>query len=291
MYRSVAIRDSRASLQLGSSMWRLSWITFIFLPATFIVGFFGMNVETFAGGGSADIKWFFIVLFPFFAVVIIGWYILKHLLAKNRRTPVQRGLYEALYTHLEGQNPLLWTRQGPREYVVPADWVSRVKWRLIRYWAKADNRVVKPGEVNEPIGGWERIKRWLMDKWTREIKVVKELGVGIGTRRLLGGEGLELGEVMTVENPNAGRVVPMGRVIITNEDGEGGVQTEVAEPRVDGGGSAEGSPTRGNVAMLASGLAPLEPDENSEILVEERREDEGFMEEEREITRGDYEHR
>nr|POE93565.1 hypothetical protein CFP56_19577 [Quercus suber] len=37
MYKSVGIRDSRQSLQLGLSMWRLSWITFIFLPLTFIV--------------------------------------------------------------------------------------------------------------------------------------------------------------------------------------------------------------------------------------------------------------
>ena len=35
MYKSVGIRDSRQSLQLGLSMWRLSWITFIFLPLTF----------------------------------------------------------------------------------------------------------------------------------------------------------------------------------------------------------------------------------------------------------------
>ena len=38
MYKSVGIRDSRQSLQLGLSMWRLSWITFIFLPLT--VSFF-----------------------------------------------------------------------------------------------------------------------------------------------------------------------------------------------------------------------------------------------------------
>lgn len=39
MYKSVEIRDSRQSLGLSTSMWRLSWITFIFLPLTFIVGF------------------------------------------------------------------------------------------------------------------------------------------------------------------------------------------------------------------------------------------------------------
>ena len=42
MYKSVGIRDSRHGLQLNTSMWRLSWITFIFLPLTFMVGFFGM---------------------------------------------------------------------------------------------------------------------------------------------------------------------------------------------------------------------------------------------------------
>jgi len=99
---------------------------------------------------------------------------------------------------------------------------------------------VKPGEVNEPIGGWERIKRWLMKKWTKEIKVV---GVGIGTK---GREGFELEEAMTVENPNAERVIPMGRVIITNENGEG---AEVVEQRVEGRSSAEESPTSGNVGI------------------------------------------
>lgn len=41
MYKSVGIRDARYSIELGTSMWRLSWITFIFLPLTFIGGFFG----------------------------------------------------------------------------------------------------------------------------------------------------------------------------------------------------------------------------------------------------------
>jgi Mg2+ and Co2+ transporter CorA len=41
MYKSVGIRDARHSIELGTSMWRLSWITFIFLPLTFIGGFFG----------------------------------------------------------------------------------------------------------------------------------------------------------------------------------------------------------------------------------------------------------
>ncbi|KAK4938686.1 hypothetical protein LTR28_009549 [Elasticomyces elasticus] len=58
LYKSVGIRDSRHSLQLGMSMWRLSWITFIFLPLTFIVGFFGMNLDTF--NNHPSIRWYFL---------------------------------------------------------------------------------------------------------------------------------------------------------------------------------------------------------------------------------------
>lgn len=58
MYKSVGIRDSRQSLQLGLSMWRLSWITFIFLPLTFISGFFSMSVSLF--DNSPNIGWYFL---------------------------------------------------------------------------------------------------------------------------------------------------------------------------------------------------------------------------------------
>ena len=57
MYKSVGIRDSRQSLQLGLSMWRLSWITFIFLPLTFMVSFFGMNVTWF--NPPTNVGWWF----------------------------------------------------------------------------------------------------------------------------------------------------------------------------------------------------------------------------------------
>lgn len=55
MYKSVAIRDTRVSLELNHSLWRLSWVTFIFLPLTFLCGFFGMNVDWFTDNPSA--KW------------------------------------------------------------------------------------------------------------------------------------------------------------------------------------------------------------------------------------------
>ena len=45
MYKSISIRDAHQSLEINTSMWRLSWITFIFLPLTFLAGVFGMNVS------------------------------------------------------------------------------------------------------------------------------------------------------------------------------------------------------------------------------------------------------
>lgn len=55
VYKSISINDARRSMELNASLWRLSWVTFIFLPLTFLVGFFGMNVDVFANDPA--IKW------------------------------------------------------------------------------------------------------------------------------------------------------------------------------------------------------------------------------------------
>ena len=72
MYKSVAIRDARQSLVLNASLWRLSWITFIFLPLTFLSGFFGMSVRPFTHGPS--IKWYFVVGVPLMVLVFAFWF-------------------------------------------------------------------------------------------------------------------------------------------------------------------------------------------------------------------------
>ena len=43
MFKAVSLRDAHDTLHYGESMWRLSWITFIFLPLTFSTGLFGMS--------------------------------------------------------------------------------------------------------------------------------------------------------------------------------------------------------------------------------------------------------
>jgi hypothetical protein len=47
VYKSVSIRDTRNLYELNTSLWRLSWVTFVFLPLTFVAGVFRMNVDTF----------------------------------------------------------------------------------------------------------------------------------------------------------------------------------------------------------------------------------------------------
>jgi Mg2+ and Co2+ transporter CorA len=88
MYKSVSIRDARLSLELNASLWRLSWITFIFLPLTFLVGFFGMNVDMF--NDRPSLKWYFITAVPFMLLVFLGWLAFKQLLSNHFRVHTTR---------------------------------------------------------------------------------------------------------------------------------------------------------------------------------------------------------
>ncbi|KAI9697527.1 MAG: hypothetical protein M1820_007793 [Bogoriella megaspora] len=177
MYKSVGIRDSRHSLQLGTSMWRLSWITFIFLPLTFIVGFFGMNADIFADDPS--IKWYFISAVPLMVLVFVFWYVIKHFLAKRRQTPYQRGIYEHLYHDLSTEYPTLWTRSGPRRSVRPQGFVSSIQWRLLELWF-APEKTIRLRTVDQDedgssdLGTWARAKRNLARRWLRSIKIRKD---------------------------------------------------------------------------------------------------------------------
>ena len=173
MYKSVEIRDSRQSLGLGTSMWRLSWITFIFLPLTFIVGFFGMNVDTFSMDPS--IKYYFAAAVPLMVLVLILWYVLKHALASRHQTPYQRGVYEHLYHDLATQNPTLWSRAGPRRGVQPVGFYSTFRWWLLRRWFDPRRTIAKPpSDPDEDVGGsglgsWARVKRTLARRWLGTI--------------------------------------------------------------------------------------------------------------------------
>ncbi|OAX77982.1 hypothetical protein ACJ72_07713 [Emergomyces africanus] len=171
LYQSVSIRDSRHSIQLGVSMWRLSWITFIFLPLTFIVGFFGMNVDTFADNPS--IKWYFISCVPFMLSVLAAWYIVKHVIARQRQTPYQRGIYENFFHSMATENPSLWSRAGPRDYVHPKGRLARLKWYLIKRWTAPEKTIqaqrVADDHGVDSLGAISKLKRYLICRWTSQI--------------------------------------------------------------------------------------------------------------------------
>ncbi len=204
MYKSVGIRDSRHSLQLNTSMWRLSWITFTFLPLTFLVGFFGMNVDTFQQNPS--IKWYFVVAVPMMILVLLLWYAIKHFLASDRQTPYQRGIYEHLFHDLATKYPLLWSQSGPRDFVRPQRTMDRLKWGLVRYW-NAPGKTIKAGAVGEDaqydddLGALSRLKRSLTLRWTSQIQntTISDSGLSVDSLEEGATSGADMVSTGTIE--------------------------------------------------------------------------------------------
>jgi hypothetical protein len=173
MYKSVGIRDSRHSLQLGTSMWRLSWITFIFLPLTFLSGFFGMNVSTFQNSaGFPSIFWYFVFAVPLIILVIISVNLLKSLVDMRREDPLRRSTYETIYSQFALERPDLWSLVGPRNYVQPSGLFSRIKWRLIKSWFHPSKTIAaKPWSDINDMGLAARMKHWIARHWLQEIRI------------------------------------------------------------------------------------------------------------------------
>ena len=110
-------------------------------------------------------------------VVFISWYLLKHWLTNHRQSPHQSGIYEALYVDLHNRRPELWSNAGPHNHVRPKGRVSKIKWRLMVHWM-SPKRLLPPkplaGQIlgNEPFGAYNRLKRYLVRKWTPEIEMI-----------------------------------------------------------------------------------------------------------------------
>ena len=176
LYKSVEIRDSRHSLSLNLSLWRLSWITFIFLPLTFLSTFFGMNTDTFKS--NPEIKWYFIAAVPMMLLVLCGWYVFKHFLASQRQTPYSRGIYEGFFHDLAVAYPSLWSRVGPRKNTVkPKGFLERIKWWLTLRWNDSKKTIYAGsniGSAYDDLGVWSRFKRQLTRKWTAHLQSSNE---------------------------------------------------------------------------------------------------------------------
>lgn len=81
-----------------------------------------------------------------------------------------------MFHDLAVQHPDLWTRAGPRRYIKPEGFYSRVKWRLLNIWFDPNKTVRKPaGDPDEDdgdsgLGSWARFKRMLARQWLGSIK-------------------------------------------------------------------------------------------------------------------------
>ena len=131
-----------------------------------------MNVDTFADNPS--MKWYFISAVPFMACILGMWYIMKHILARQRQTPYQRGIYENFFHDMSTANPTLWSRVGPRDYVQPKGRVAKIKWLLIRRWSAPEKTIkAAPGRESTPeddLGAVSKLKRYLIRRWTSQIQ-------------------------------------------------------------------------------------------------------------------------
>jgi hypothetical protein len=294
MYKSVEIRDSRHSLQLGTSMWRLSWITFIFLPLTFIVGFFGMNVDTFQN--YPRIRYYFAAAVPLMVIVIVLWFIIKHMLAQRHQDPLRRGVYENLFHDLSTQHPRLWSRNGPRDTVVPRGMISTLKWRLLSTWFAPERTIARgrhgsgPDPADDELSFWGRVKRRLARRWLGSITVApSSAAADQGESGLLvdGGSGvpavqelLALAQPIAVAEgePAAARVSTPPRPMVTEV--EPGARRSRVRTATGGSRGSRGSRSRSrSTSPRASGddgsvLSGLMVDEKGASSDEERDRDE-----------------
>ena len=174
MYKSVGIRDSRHSLQLNLSMWRLSWITFIFLPLTFISSFFGMNVDTFQNNPA--LRYYFASAVPMMFLVLVMYFIFKNYFALDRQTPYQRGIWDQHFHNLANDYPELWSRGGPRKNIRPKTPIGQVKWNLVQQWNRPEKTIRMGREDSEwsDLGAWDQFKCQMTRRWTAQLKSWKE---------------------------------------------------------------------------------------------------------------------
>jgi hypothetical protein len=160
-----------------------------------------MNVDTFSTNPS--IKWYFIAAIPFMFGVLTFYFLMKRGSSDSRRrSPRERLMYETFFQEMAAQNPTLWSRNGPRDYVRIEGRFARLKWGLIKYWLRPVDLVaatttatsttattatttapivrdaedaISDGVRSALIGSGDglstlsRLQRYLSRRWTRQI--------------------------------------------------------------------------------------------------------------------------
>lgn len=138
------------------------------------------------------------------------WYCVKHSLQRSRQTPYQRGLYESLFTDLEGAYPTLWSSTGAVESVEPSGRVNMLKWRLLKRWFSPERTInrrlyssLDPGGDAGDLGTWATLKRYLLRRWLPDIQ---------GTHPQYEADGTDLAELGSSRVPSPSAPAELGSI-------------------------------------------------------------------------------
>jgi hypothetical protein len=125
-----------------------------------------MSVDTFETHPS--IKWYFTAAIPLMFGVLVLYFIMKR--SAVLQHPYQRGVYEGFFREMATSSPSLWSRTGPRDYVIPSGRIARLKWALIRSWSRP-KRKIRPGTGSDvDLRPLSNIQRHLIQRWTGQIQ-------------------------------------------------------------------------------------------------------------------------
>lgn len=102
-----------------------------------------MNVDIFKS--DPDVKYYFASALPMMFVVLGGWYLIKHFLARRRQTPYQRGIYEHLFFELATTYPRLWSRSVRILGAHISSFESTIRYRDICWQCTLSRRIPKLG--------------------------------------------------------------------------------------------------------------------------------------------------
>jgi len=130
--------------------------------------------------------------------VLALWYILKHLLARSRQDPLLRGTYEHMFHDLSVEHPMLWSRNGPRDYIEAKGRVNAWKWYFLKKWFAPSKTIAAKGydQDVDGLGVWARFKRYLAMRWLPQIEIANPTKAD-------GEDGTELSETLYNESSAA----------------------------------------------------------------------------------------
>jgi hypothetical protein len=148
-----------------------------------------MNVDLFQNSpGYPSIKWYFIAAVPLMILVIVLYLFIKSSVSSRRENPLRRGVYEEIYYNFATEHPQLWSRAGPRSYVVPKDFFSKLKWMMVKRWFDPSKTIQSRNTSGvDEMSVWGRLKRRLAERWLGQIKLApgsEDIELGLN-----GGEG------------------------------------------------------------------------------------------------------